>query len=512
MRPILTAAQMRERDRRAIDQRSIPSLILMENAARGAAEILASALGSLEGRRIVILCGKGNNGGDGLAIARHAAILGADPVCALLHPEAEYTGDPGTQLTILRDSRLAEILPWEEIDREEPFDAVVDAMLGTGATGELRPPYREAVVWGSALEALRLAVDIPTGIEADTGRRRGDAFIADLTVTMGALKPGLLLGAGAEASGDIHVAHIGAPPEIYHDATIELLDARRALDALPEVRRGWNKYDRGKVLLLCGSRGMSGAGVMSAESALSFGAGLVVLGLPEAAFPIPQRIMPEIMTRHLPSGNDGAFAGTALDMLREELANYAAIAAGPGLSRSTGAGAMIADLLAAARVPVILDADGLTPFAGHPERIASRSCELVITPHHGEMARLLGTDRGKIGEDPLGIARQAAERTGAIVVLKGAPTVIATRDGRAWINGAGNPGMATGGTGDVLTGAIASLVGQRGDVLEGTLAAVFLHSFAGDIAAERMTERGLRATDIIEAAPEAYRRLFAEEE
>lgn len=508
MTPILTASEMRAHDRRAIDELGIPSLLLMENAARGAAEIVAHSLAPVEALRIVILCGKGNNGGDGLAIARHLAILGADPLCVLLHPRGEYSGDPATQLSILAASGMAEIVGWEDFDHDEELDGVVDALLGTGATGELRGAYRDAVAWANSLSVPRIAVDIPTGIDADTGSAAGPAIEADLTVTMGALKPGLLIGPGAEASGDLYVAHIGVSPQIYLDARIELLDRDRARDCLPTIDNGWNKYDRGKVLIIAGARGMTGAGVMSAESALRFGSGLVVFALPEgAAGTMPQQLPPEIMTRHLPSGEEGAFAADAIASIADELESYAAIGIGPGISKSPGAAEAVRDLLRRSNHPVVLDADGLNAFAGRADDLRNRSCDLVITPHYGEMARLLGIDKAEIARDPIATARSAAERTGAIVVLKGAPSIVAAPGGRVWINSVGNPGMATGGTGDVLTGAVVSLIGQTRDPLEGTLAALFLHSLAGDLAAERKSERGMTATDIIASIPEAYRQV-----
>jgi NAD(P)H-hydrate epimerase len=503
---------MRERDRHAIDDLGIPGLVLMENAARGAAEIIAGRLGTVEECRVAILCGRGNNGGDGLAVARHLAILGADPLCILLHSPDQYTADPEVQLRIITASRLCQVVTWDELDGRESFDAVVDALLGTGASGELRPPYADAVAWGNDQEGLKVAIDIPTGIDADTGTSGGVCFDADLTVTMGALKPGLLLGAGSDASGDLYVAHIGAPPEIYLDVSTELLDRGRGRDGQPALGAESNKYDRGKALIVAGSRGMTGAGVMASESALRFGAGLVVFAMPDAAAAVmPQSITPEIMTRLLPSGNDGAFSADAVEAIAPELGSYNVVAVGPGLSKSEAAAAMVRRLVSTAPCPVVLDADGLSAFAGAPEDLRDHASDIIITPHHGEMARLLGIGKEEIAADPLGIARSAAERTGAIVVLKGAPTVVALPNGRAWINGAGNPGMATGGTGDVLTGAIASLVAQTRDAIEGTLAAVFLHSFAADIAVEKTTERGMIATDIIASAGEAYRLLTQQE-
>jgi len=500
---------MREADRRAIEEIGIPGLVLMENAARGACDVLAAHMGSLPGRRIAVICGKGNNGGDGLGLARHAIIAGATVTCALLAPPDELSADARAQHDMVAAFAPDALIPWEAFDRDGAYDAVVDAMLGTGSRGAPRGIYREAIGWCNSHGGIRLAIDIASGIDADTGRAAGDAFIAAATATMAALKPGLLLNEGREKSGAITVVEIGAPPTLYESSPIELLDAARAVAGIAAVDDGRNKYDRGKVLVAAGSRGMSGAAVMAAEASLRAGAGLTVLALPESvAGALPQRIAPEIMTLALPSGEDGAFAADAFASIIEASESYGAIAIGPGLSRSAPAAEAVRALVRGARAPIVLDADGLNAYAGDPAALRDRAGSIVITPHHGEMARLLGVEREGITHDPLGHAAQAAELTGCIVVLKGAPTVVALPGGRLFINGAGNPGMATGGTGDVLTGTIASLLAQGTDPEDSTLAAVYLHSLAGDHAAAAVGLRSLVATDIIAHLPKAYRTLF----
>jgi NAD(P)H-hydrate epimerase len=510
MTPILTAAEMRRADKNAIEQLGIPSLVLMENAARGACDLLIHQLGSLKGKRVAIVCGKGNNGGDGIALARHALIHGAEVTCALLASEDELSADAKAQHIMLAALAPATLLTWQQLHKlPSHFDAVVDAVLGTGAGGELRGVYADAVRWMNEQPGVKLALDVPTGIDSDSGTARGEAFHADVTATMAALKPGLLLNEGSESSGKIAVVHIGVAPSFYEIVKLALLDEDEASKRLPALKQRGNKYDRGKVLVVAGSRGMSGAGMMASEAALRSGSGLVVYAMPEAAAEIlPQRIAPEIMTLFLPSNQDGAFAGGAFDSLRDQLDSFSVVAVGPGVSKSEDAATFVRELVQSAVQPLVLDADGLNAFRGRSKELSDRQCELVITPHHGEMARLLDIDKHEIAADPVAIARSAAERLKAVVVLKGAPTVVALADGRAWINSAGNPGMATGGTGDVLTGMIASLTGQCRSVEDGTLAAVFLHSLAGDLAARVLIERSLIATDIIEQIPQAYRTLL----
>jgi NAD(P)H-hydrate epimerase len=503
---------MRRADKRAIEELSIASLVLMENASRGACDLLASLLGTLEAKRVAVLCGKGNNGGDGLALARHALIAGADVTCILIGGRNELSADARAQYEILAAHAPERLASWESFAKDDvDWDAIVDGLLGTGSSGELRHPIDDAVAWCNEARGVKLALDIPTGIDADTGAAPGHMFRADATATMAALKPGLLLGAGAESSGDLYVVSIGAPAELYHDSELELLDAECASRGIPRVASDRNKYDRGKVLVAAGSRGMTGAAVMAAEGALHAGAGLTLLALPEAAsLAMPQSLAPEVMTLLLPDDDAGAFAANAFDEIIASQERYASIAVGPGLSRSESAARAVRTLLAGATIPLVLDADGLNAYAGDAAALARRDCPLVITPHHGELGRLLGIDRQEITRDPLGHARAAAATCNCVVVLKGAPTVVAEPGGRAWINSAGNPGMATGGTGDVLTGTIAALLAQPVDHLEATLAAVYLHSLAGDLAVEERSIHSLVATDIIAHLADAYRSLAGE--
>ncbi|MEO6048880.1 MAG: NAD(P)H-hydrate epimerase, partial [Candidatus Kapaibacterium sp.] len=389
MKPILTAEEMRAADRRAIEEIGIPGPVLMENAARGASDMLSRMLGRLRGKRIAILCGKGNNGGDGLAMARHAINAGALVDLLLLHPPEDLSPDAALQHRILAAFAPGSITAWNDRSGGEGtrHDAVVDAMLGTGTTGLLRGPYNDAVAWCNAVDAPKLAVDIPTGIDSDTGAANGLCFMATATATMAALKPGLLLGRGADAAGDIQVIDIGTPASFYADAGMELIDAECAAAGIREMKHGGNKYDRGKILVIAGSRGMTGAAVMASEAALHAGTGLTLLALPAGALPIPQSIAPEIMTLSLPSDEAGAFAADAFDEIIEKSESYGAIAVGPGLSRSPAAARAVRNLVANGRSAwIVLDADGLNAFAGDADALREHKSPLVITPHHGEMA------------------------------------------------------------------------------------------------------------------------------
>lgn len=516
MTPILTAAQMKEADRKTIEEVGLPGPVLMENAARGCFEVIHALFeGDVSGRSMLVLCGGGNNGGDGLAIARHAAIHGMSATCLLLAPPEKLTPDAALQLKILQgfiDVDIRYGAKGLEAINGMAFDMIVDAMLGTGATGELRPPIADAVEWANTAPCPKIAIDIPTGLNADTGQAAGVVFEADVTITMAALKPGLLLGDGPDYSGEIFVAHIGAPDWLYEGSNCALLDAGTALEGLPTISRIRHKYARGKGLVLAGSYGMPGAGKLTATATIAAGAGLVVYGMPEGVAPLVVPGLPsEIMSLSLPE-TDGSFAADAFDHIKDNLEKYTVIALGPGLTTSDNAGAFARDIVERSPLPVVLDADGLNAFIGRANELRNRKAPLIITPHHGEMARLLERSAEAIGANPLEAAREAAKRFDCIVVLKGAPTVIALPDGMAWINSAGNPGMATAGAGDVLTGVIAGLIAGRDpdDLLPGLLTAVYLHSRAGDHAAKERGLHTLVASDIIEFLPEAFAEIEGE--
>lgn len=513
MTPVLTAAEMHQADQQAINEIGIPSLVLMENAARGSFEVIYELFEhDVEGRAMLVLCGGGNNGGDGLAIARHAAIHGMFSLCVLLVPEEKLRPDAAAQLQALSAFPEVEVLHGiESLENlaEYEFDLVLDAMLGTGSTGTPRSPIDEAIEVANNIYCPKIAVDIPTGLDSDTGEVASMAFQADATVTMAALKPGLLLGDGPDYAGELFVAHIGAPSLLYEDSHCFLLDIEAAQEGIPHVVRNRHKYNRGKALVLAGSDTMCGAAVLTASAAIKASAGLVVLGVPESAYQLAiSRLPAEIMSTPLPAVN-GTFATNAFDALDTTLDRYSVIALGPGLTQLESASNFAREVLRASPLPIILDADGLNAFVGRADQLLERKAPLVITPHHGEMARLLDIESAQVSADVLGTARDAAKRFDCIVVLKGAPTVVAIPSGHVWINSHGNPGMATAGSGDVLTGVLAGLLAgynddDGDDLLPSVLAGVYLHSVAGDLAAEHSNLHSLTASSIIEFLPQAF--------
>lgn len=497
--PILTATQMREADLRAVESHRVPPSVLMENAARNAWTEIRKRI-DRRSARIAVLCGSGNNGGDGIALARHALIDGFT-VTVWLSSEL-LSGDAAVQREALSSFAPDSITQDLASITTGRWDVVVDAMLGTGAHGELREPLATAARWmNGESKALRCALDIPTGLDADTGHASPDAVCADFTVTMAALKPGLLLRDGPDLAGDVIVVPIGAPNALYIHSKLSLLDRSLAHSLLPPLVRARQKYDRGLVGVIGGAPGMRGALILSARAALHAGAGVVralAVDAEENSLPWPS-IPAELM---LGAAEDEELLGATME-------RAAAIVLGPGIGRGKPSAQLVQKVLADAAVPVVLDADGLFVFAGKPELLSERNanCNLVITPHHGEAARLLGSSAEEIGGDPLGAACSLAVRSNTICVLKGASTVVALPDGRCWIASAGNPGMATAGSGDVLAGIIAACAAQRRDAIGGTLLGVHLHGCAGDCATNVRGVNGVTASDIIDGIAPARREL-----
>jgi ADP-dependent NAD(P)H-hydrate dehydratase / NAD(P)H-hydrate epimerase len=523
---ILTAAEMREVDRLSTDRFSIPSLTLMENAGKGAAEFIRERFSHLDRRSILILCGKGNNGGDGFVLARHLVEMGARPVVLLFAEISAIHGDAALNrkrldslpldFRVIRD--VAEWRAWKP-----PLAAaeiIVDALLGTGIRGPVDGLLAEVIsgVNGHAPGTSVVSVDIPSGLDADTGAVHGVAIVADCTVTFTAPKAGMFLGIAARHVGRLAVSDIGSPRELVESVgqgrgrwsepfEFEVFGAPRRSDA--------NKGDYGHALIVAGSVGKSGAAVLSSWAALRAGAGLVTAAVPASILATLAAHIPEIMTEPLSSTDSGAIALAALDGSRFDslLKGKRALGIGPGLGQLDETQQFVRSILARQEsVPIILDADGLNAFAGRAAELQRAGRSLALTPHPGEMARLVGTTASGVQSRRSELAASSAVAWNAFVVLKGSQTVVAAPAGPLWINSTGNPGMSTAGTGDVLTGILAGLTAQFGATGEwGRLLAfgVYLHGLAGDIAAAEVGEAPLMASDLIDALPRAYKHFFA---
>ncbi len=533
---VLTAEQMREADRLTTVRYGVSGPQLMENAGTAVADYLADTFADLSTRRILVLCGKGNNGGDGFVVARRLRERSAPSRVLLFAEPSAVRGDAAANLQLWREARgelrvVASPAEWaaaREILGEA--DLIVDALLGTGVKGPVEGllasviedvnawrDMRRARVRGACPRVV-IAVDMPSGLPSGSEDFGGPVIRADATVTFTAPKVGQLLSPRADRVGRLVVRDIGTPHQLLDDDPTLKLHWLEACEfrSLPMVRKAdAHKGSFGHALIVAGSVGKSGAAVLGGRAALRTGAGLVTVATPADVLPEVAAGMPEMMTMPLLATKDGTASKRNLDYDRfhEVTLDKSVLAMGPGLSTNHETQQFIRGVLQRLSLPVILDADGLNAFAGCADELRTRKPALLaVTPHPGEMARLLKMTSPEVQAQRLEVALEAAGRWQAFVILKGFHTILATPDGRAYINTTGNAGMATGGTGDVLTGMLAGLTAEFGtENWERVLGlGVYLHGLAGDLAAERVGQAPLVASDVIEALPEAYARLLAE--
>lgn len=523
--PLLTAAESRQFDQLA-EKAGLPSLVLMENAALRLAEVILQHFELDPPKNIVVVCGKGNNGGDGMALARHLKDIGFNVQVFLLADPSELKGDAAVNYKVAANLGVpiqpivsSEQLP-SLIEPLERADLVVDALLGTGITGEVRGLFVDAIPLISDHSKRVLAVDVPSGINSDTGEVCGVAVRADATVTLGGIKLGLMLFPAADYAGDLFVGSLGIPEKLLERlgikrfvATYELV-SKVLLPRHPNTHKG----DYGRVLIIGGAPGMTGAAILAGKAALRTGAGLAQVALPQSLNLAVESAALEVMSFPLPETEAGTIAPEALSVLAPRLQWADVIALGCGISRHERTQTFVRQMVDSVDKPLVIDADGLIALAGHGELVRKRNALTVLTPHPGEMAALLETTIDAVQRDRVGTALRAAEKFKAIVVLKGARTITASPDGTLFVNPTGNAGMATGGSGDVLTGMVASLLAQllarflsanfasdlpAVHLVEAVAASVFLHGLAGDIASWEKGETALVAGDLLEHLPRA---------
>lgn len=507
---IVNAAQMRELDRATIETIGIPGIVLMENAGRGTADYILRTFPDAALRRIVVLCGCGNNGGDGFVIAR-CLMTANTRVCAILLADStRVQGDARINLDAFSaiGGTIREIHTEQDLKEKASELAhatlFVDALLGTGLTSEVTGLYRSVIeTVSAAVQVPVVAVDIPSGIDASTGHVLGCALRAHSTCTYGLPKYGHMLYPGAAYTGKLIVIDIGIPATLIKEAKLpgSLQDITDCAAALNTRAADTHKGDCGHVLLLAGSVGKTGAAVLSARAAMRSGAGLVTVAAPEKAQSQIASHLLECMSVPL-EDCDGGLDRTALQHILDLCAGKAVLAMGPGLGDTDAVAAIVRALIAKVQLPMVLDADALNALARDPQVLTQAADPVILTPHPGEMARLTGQSTDQIQSDRVGAACTLANKLGAIIVLKGAHSVIAAPDGRHWINTSGNPSMATAGMGDVLTGIISGLLAQKIPALTAARLAVFVH---GHIADRLIQERGpapLLASEIIARIPE----------
>jgi NAD(P)H-hydrate epimerase len=496
---IASSEEMREIDRRTREEFSLPTLLLMENAGERSAEM---ALAMLEGENVVVVAGKGNNGGDGIACARHLFNLGVKVKIVLLARKEEIKGDAKANLEIAERMGIEILeLPDDIKSHLQDADLVIDAIFGTGLKGEVGSPYKEAIEAINSAEKPVLSIDIPSGI-GDNGEICGVAVKADRTITFALPKRGLILYPGAYYAGDIYVADIGIPRSLLSTPALDLLTPSLLQELLPERPPDAHKGSFGHLLVLSGSLGFTGAAAMCCEGALRVGTGLVTLGIPSSLNDIMEVKLTEAMTYPLPETKEHTLSFQALPLIKEKLRKCSALAIGPGLSTNSETCQLVYNLLKEIELPAVIDADALNCLAG--KNLDFKGKKFVLTPHPGEMGRLVGEEVRNIQADRIGWAKRLAEESGCVVVLKGARTVIASPEGECFINPTGNSGMASGGTGDVLTGMIGGFLAQGLPPLSSALLGVFLHGLCGDLAKRELGEEYMCATDLPRFLPKAF--------
>jgi hydroxyethylthiazole kinase-like uncharacterized protein yjeF len=485
---VTTAAEMRELDRLAIETYGIPGVVLMENAGAQVARILCQEYPDLQARRVAVLCGRGNNGGDGFVIARYLHTRGVSVRVFIIGEPEGIHGDAGTHLDMLqrigvdpeavRTSESAQTVGARLAD----YDILIDALLGTGLKAEVSGVFQQMIAAMNASGKTIVAVDIPSGLSADVGTLLGEHVRADLTITMALPKRGLLLYPAAEHVGRLVVVDIGFPTMVREHAAVpcHVLEAEAVAAQLQRRSADTHKGTYGHVLTVAGSPGKTGAGALASLAALRTGAGLVSFALPHALNAAMETKLTEVMTIPLPESEQGILGVEAVKRLVEWLEGKSALILGPGLGTHPETVRCVREVLRQVRIPTVLDADGLNALATDPDSIGDIQAPLVLTPHPGE--------------------------------LKGAHTVIAEPDGTLYINVTGNPGMATAGSGDVLSGMIGTLLGQGYTPSMAARIAVYTHGLAGDMAATALGERSLMAGDLIETLPQAFQQLMHSQE
>ncbi|MFZ2631435.1 MAG: NAD(P)H-hydrate dehydratase [Desulfosalsimonadaceae bacterium] len=516
---LVTAEEMREMDRQTIEEFGLPGRVLMENAGRGASRVLMGHFLDIAEKKVGVIAGRGNNGGDGFVMARYLAQAGSRVTVYLLSESSRLAGDAAANFNLLAplqipvreitdDTRLNELKP--EMAGQ---DVWVDAIFGTGLNSDITGVFKSAIDFLNTLNRPVLAVDIPSGLNADSGRICGVCLSAVATATFGFPKIGHIQFPGAACTGDLHVIDIGIPPHIVGivGPRQHLLTRTEAANIMIPRRWDAHKGHTGHVLVVAGSKGKTGAANLSAIAALRSGAGLVTLGIPETSLPVVAARCMEVMTAPLAETGTGAISDNALPSVMSLLKDKKCLAIGPGMGTDPETRRLVSRLIMDSPVPMVVDADGLNHISDNPEILQSRRSEIVLTPHPGEMARLTGRPTGWIQENRISCAREFAVKYKVHLVLKGARTLIAHPDGHVFVNLTGNPGMASAGMGDVLTGVVAGFISQGYPPGTAAHLAVYLHGFAADILSTAKGPFGFLASDVAAALPSAIAELTAPE-
>ncbi|MCB9476410.1 MAG: NAD(P)H-hydrate dehydratase [Deltaproteobacteria bacterium] len=512
---LLTAEQMREVDRITIEDVGLPGIVLMENAAAGCVSVIYERHPRAIEAGVCVVCGTGNNGGDGFAIARHLWNTGYDVEIFLIGSASKVKGDAKINHDVCEKIGV----PIMEVTGEEEMEIlvqeldsaglIVDALFGTGLTRDVEGTHRQVIEAINEAGTPVFAVDLPSGMHSDSGRPLGVCVYADTTGTLAMPKIGLYTHPGYLYTGQLYSIDISIPEFVIADieARVFLTEGREIAEHFAPREISGHKGTYGHVLVVGGKVGTTGAPAMSSEAVLRSGAGLCSLAVPEGIHPYMVQKLNEVMPHPLPEAKDGGLGPEAVAKTLELLEGKTVLALGPGMGTSEAARKFMAELLPKVEVPMVIDADGLNNLADQLEVLRQCKSHVVLTPHPGEMSRLTGLPTPDVMGNRLAVASDFARKWGVTVVLKGARSVIASPEGEAWINPTGNPGMATAGTGDVLTGVVAGFLAQTDRAVGAVVAAVYVHGLAGDIAAETKGERGLIAGDLLDKLAEAVKEM-----
>ncbi len=505
---LVTNQEMQEVDRWAQKSLGIPGIVLMENAGRGCVEILKKYF-KLNGLNVLIICGRGNNGGDGMVIARHLKNQGSNVSVILLGSAKELKGDALLNYTILKNSgvKVFEVdspLKLKRAFSSFPADCIVDAIFGTGFKGRPTGIYKRAIELINDSEKFILAVDIPSGINGDTGDFEGSCVAADATATMCLPKRGIYLFPGRAYCGSIYVVDIGVPLDLINDGYPRVIEYEDIYQMLPYRPPDGNKGTFGQVLIVAGARGFSGAAAMAAISALKVGAGLVRLAAPNSIINALEAKVLEVVKVPLCETEEGTISPEAISAISPLLEKSDVVAVGPGITTNAKTVEFLFKLLPMINKPLVIDADGINIIAREISILRKIKSPFILTPHPGEMSRLIGISPQKINKDRITIATRFACELGGVLILKGAPTIIASASGEVFLNPTGNSGLASAGSGDVLLGMLAGFLAQNLSPIKAALLGVFLHGLCADLAMdEDNNEYSLTAGDLLKLIPKS---------
>ncbi|UCF63083.1 MAG: NAD(P)H-hydrate dehydratase [bacterium] len=495
---IVTSQEMRQMDRYTIETLGIPGVVLMENAGRGVYLVIEKLIEQVDDPCVYLFCGKGNNGGDGFVIARYLWEKGVEVHVFVAGDARDLKGDAKINFDVIRNLKLPikflkQKADLKKISSHKPH-LIVDALLGTGITGAVHGFMMEVISFINRMDCAVVAVDVPSGLNSDLPAIESETIQADITVTMALPKICHVFYPAKENVGDLYIADIGIPPEVKSSPDVRIQMIEKSDIFLPHRPENAHKYSCGKVAVLAGSAGYSGAATLTSEAAMRMGAGLVMLGIPEDLNPILEMKLTEVITRPYA----GSQLNNAQDPVIQELLNWCdVLAIGPGLGRSSATLQAVIQILQKIRKPVVIDADALFALSHYPETLKKPRPNWVLTPHHGEFLRLLeNTVKTKFEQQFVSLSGQYAQDHGLNLLLKGAPSLVAAPDGQIYVNPTGNSGLASGGTGDVLTGFVAALLAQGMEPGAAAITANYIHGKCADDLVMEGSEYSLLASDL----------------